>query len=198
MGGALSSTKRRSSTRWTANGSSASFSGRIPSRARWRPLERTAGLFVLAILRSTSRYTYSADFLDREAAKAQCSFVPPSKISNKIRYARMWPRSVFDQGQQFLKDRELAILEEPGVYVLHRDDLPYYVGKGSKLGERLWHHANTPGSRYYNFLELLLGFCSNRRNRRGSCRPDRSYSHRRHSKRKQRQRHCAGYRFRGS
>jgi len=67
-------------------------------------------------------------------------------------YARMWPREVFDckRGKQLLV-RQLDILSKPGVYVLYRNDVPYYVGKAKRLRSRLRSHALQPTSKYYNF-----------------------------------------------
>ena len=53
---------------------------------------------------------------------------PTKKIVS--RYARMWPREVFDvmkEGKLLIK--ELEDLANPGVYILYRDDHPHYVGK---------------------------------------------------------------------
>ena len=37
------------------------------------------------------------------------------------------------------------------MYVLYRDDHPYYVGKtGGSLFDRIWHHAIQSHGRYYN------------------------------------------------
>jgi hypothetical protein len=80
-------------------------------------------------------------------------------------YARMWPREVFDclvpngnRKQALVKVKGLEILEEPGVYVLYRDDVPYYIGQAGKLRKRLWHHAEKPDSRYYQFWNYFSVF----------------------------------------
>jgi hypothetical protein len=69
-------------------------------------------------------------------------------------YARMWPRDVFDyptKGRKVLAD-DLTILQNAGVYVLYRDDVPYYIGKTDhRLGKRLFVHAKRPTSRYDYF-----------------------------------------------
>jgi hypothetical protein len=46
------------------------------------------------------------------------------------RFFRMWPRALFHmkEGKKLLG----YTLNEPGVYVLYRDDTPYYIGKTSK------------------------------------------------------------------
>lgn len=75
------------------------------------------------------------------------------------RYARMWPREIFDLfAREAYKGQGLELLEEPGVYVLYRGDVPYYVGRANKLHDRLWHHADGCGSRYYNFWDFFSAF----------------------------------------
>jgi len=87
------------------------------------------------------------------------------KIVNKIRFARMWPREVFDclvsdetSSRRGKLAKGLDILNEPGVYVLYRDDVPYYVGQGSTLFTRLAKHACFPGARYGNFWNYFSAF----------------------------------------
>jgi len=74
-------------------------------------------------------------------------------------YARMWPRELFDckHGKRLVV-KELEILSKPGVYVLYRDDVPYYVGQATRLRSRLWSHANQPNSKYYNFWNYFSVF----------------------------------------
>jgi hypothetical protein len=81
------------------------------------------------------------------------------------RYARLWPREVFDyviakKGQQAVYlAKDLPILKNPGVYILYRDDMPYYIGKaGGKLWTRLFMHARRPGGRYNNFWNYFSVF----------------------------------------
>src|SRR5690348_2275021 len=81
-----------------------------------------------------------------------------------IPYARMWPREIFDRGRSFV--HTLDILEKPGVYVLYRDDIPYYVGQATKLRTRLWAHANVPGARYHNFWNFFSVFVADDARRR--------------------------------
>lgn len=48
-------------------------------------------------------------------------------------FARMWPREVFDYfTEKSERRRILGILYKPGVYILYRDDIPYYVGQADK------------------------------------------------------------------
>jgi hypothetical protein len=48
-------------------------------------------------------------------------------------YAKMWPRELFDfrKSEMFLQN-SFEALRHPGVYVLYRDDIPYYIGKTKK------------------------------------------------------------------
>jgi hypothetical protein len=71
-------------------------------------------------------------------------------------YARMWPREVFGRGA--LKGQELAFLEDPGVYILYRDDRPYYIGQAKRLHSRLWSHAIQAEGRYYHFWNFFSAF----------------------------------------
>jgi len=72
-------------------------------------------------------------------------------ISNFI---RMWPRAIFNtpekieghRGKQPSIAMTIEELKRPGVYILYRDDVPFYVGKTEgKLFDRLWQHANSVG-----------------------------------------------------
>jgi hypothetical protein len=75
----------------------------------------------------------------------------------------MWPREIFYRfifvnGRMRMLSRELDILEQPGVYILYRDDVPYYIGKATKLRRRLNRHAYVPKTRYYNFWNFFSAF----------------------------------------
>ena len=83
----------------------------------------------------------------------------------------MWPREVFHRFAEEKKDvpnerkrgakplyKEIDLLTKPGVYVLYRDTVPYYVGQAQKLRIRLGEHACLPGSRYYNFWNFFSAF----------------------------------------
>lgn len=76
-------------------------------------------------------------------------------------YAQMWPREVFDvrKGKKKLLDEVRAKLDKKGVYILYRDDQPYYVGKTRKpLFDRIWSHANASRDKYYNFWNFFSAF----------------------------------------
>lgn len=75
-------------------------------------------------------------------------------------YARMWPREIFDRGKgKTLLAARLEFLKEKGVYILYRNEHPYYIGKSQvSLFRRLRHHAVRPQGRYYNFWNLFSAF----------------------------------------
>jgi hypothetical protein len=81
-------------------------------------------------------------------------------------YARMWPREVFDclvanrkgKGRNVILGKGLELLNKPGVYVLYRNEIPYYIGQALKLRRRLWSHAGSPGARYTNFWNYFSAF----------------------------------------
>jgi hypothetical protein len=76
----------------------------------------------------------------------------------------MWPREVFDSFEHLSSKKALQphkgleILDKPGVYVLYRDAIPYYVGQAGKLRYRLFAHANIPNDRYCNFWNFFSVF----------------------------------------
>jgi len=51
----------------------------------------------------------------------------------------------------------MPILSKPGVYVLYRDDLPYYIGQATVLMDRLRTH-HKPGARYSLFWNYFSVF----------------------------------------
>src|SRR3989338_10791542 len=75
-------------------------------------------------------------------------------------FARMWPRELFQGPKR--PDWAAGVskpLDFPGVYVLYRDEHPYYVGQTKgKLYARIWHHANRPQARYFNFWNFVSAF----------------------------------------
>ena len=65
-----------------------------------------------------------------------------SKAPLVASYARMWPREVFDRlvvsnGKKRTLAKTLNILTKPGVYILFRDAVPYYIGKADRMRSRL-------------------------------------------------------------
>ncbi len=77
----------------------------------------------------------------------------------------MWPRVVFDatgidtnNGRKRMLARTIDSLKQSGVYILWRNDIPYYIGQAKKLRSRLWQHAMNPNDRYYNFWNFFSAF----------------------------------------
>jgi hypothetical protein len=77
------------------------------------------------------------------------------------KHVRMWPREIFDRvdiigkGKNRLLDDEL---KQPGVYVLYRDDKPYYVGKAENMRGRISQHATNPTDRLYHLWNFFSAF----------------------------------------
>jgi len=90
----------------------------------------------------------SDDYRSKLTAKKCPEVVKPA--------AQMWPRVVFDfEGRATVKE----CLREAGVYVLFRDDEPYYVGKTkNKLFNRIKAHATRTRGRYYHFWNYFSAF----------------------------------------
>lgn len=83
------------------------------------------------------------------------------------RYARMWPREVFglfpaskDAPSKRKKTmaKDLDFLTKGGVYILYRNDMPYYIGQATKLRTRLRGHAAKAESRYFHFWNFFSAF----------------------------------------
>lgn len=86
--------------------------------------------------------------------------MPAHKGLIVTRYVKMWPRQAFDikLGKKFHPEIK-RLLSQPGVYILYRDDEPYYVGKASRrLFWRLRSHASNPRDKYYNFWNFFSAF----------------------------------------
>ena len=76
-------------------------------------------------------------------------------------FISMWPREVCDIKEPDKKKlfvREFPALQKPGVYVLYRDETPYYIGRAGVLRHRIWAHANQNTDRYYNFWNFFSVF----------------------------------------
>jgi len=62
------------------------------------------------------------------------------------------------EGNKYLEKIKGLFYDKSGVYVLYRDDIPYYIGKADKLFSRIRHHAISPNARYYNFWNYFTAF----------------------------------------
>ena len=63
-----------------------------------------------------------------------------------------------ESGRERNLAKELEFLQRGGVYVLYRDDIPYYVGKAQKLRGRLNLWANNPGSPHFHHWNFFSAF----------------------------------------
>jgi hypothetical protein len=71
-------------------------------------------------------------------------------------YTGIWPREALEVEE--LRKEVKDHLGRSGVYVLYRNDIPYYVGKGENLWNRLHSHAmRSPSPRHYfwNFFSAF-------------------------------------------
>lgn len=80
-------------------------------------------------------------------------------------YARLWPREILfwaksgkSQGKR--PEDMLPLLAGGGVYILYRGDVPYYIGRATKLWSRLWSHAR-PDARYGHLWTHFTAYAVN-------------------------------------
>ncbi|MGC1461019.1 MAG: GIY-YIG nuclease family protein [Terracidiphilus sp.] len=88
----------------------------------------------------------------------------PAQTRIVKKFIRMPPRAIFDTqevgrlGSIARNIKELT--ENPGVYILYRDDVPFYVGKAEKsLFNRLHDHANGVSSNrsyFWNYFSAYI------------------------------------------
>jgi hypothetical protein len=73
-------------------------------------------------------------------------------------FFRMWPRALFHMKEgKPIVERHFGKIA--GVYVLYRDDEPFYIGKtGTTLLRRLRNHAVRPNARRYTFWNSFSAF----------------------------------------
>ena len=84
----------------------------------------------------------------------------PTRGKIVTQYVKLWTRDVFDlKDKQGLVVRRCKDLQHPGVYILYRDDHPYYIGKTRRtLFNRLHDHANKSTDTYFNFWNYFSAF----------------------------------------
>ena len=75
-------------------------------------------------------------------------------------HASLWPREIFDVRENGkLLAETIEFLREKGVYILYRDEIPYYIGRTSgPLFKRLCGHATNPTKKRYKFWNLFTAF----------------------------------------
>jgi hypothetical protein len=78
-------------------------------------------------------------------------------------FMRMWPRELMrkkDSKGRLLIRPLVAELERRGVYILYKDEEPYYVGRATRtLWIRLHSHSNRATDRYYahwNYFSVFV------------------------------------------
>jgi hypothetical protein len=92
-------------------------------------------------------------------------------------FIQMWPREIFHtkaakregrKGSPPLLARECVALKNPGVYILYRDDRPFYIGQTQlkSLFSRIRSHAITPQSRRYLFWNYFSAYAVEKQNAR--------------------------------
>jgi hypothetical protein len=82
------------------------------------------------------------------------------RVSIISEIAQLWPRDIFylRDGKKYIEDITELLRNKAGVYILYRDDLPYYIGKSNNLFRRLAVYARNPNSKYYNFWNFFTVF----------------------------------------
>jgi len=65
---------------------------------------------------------------------------------------------VTEPGERTLFLKAFPPLRKPGVYVLYRDEVPYYIGEARVLYRRLHDHGNKRTDRYFNFWNFFSAF----------------------------------------
>lgn len=90
------------------------------------------------------------------------------QVLSGVGFIRMWPRAIFTtssegqgkRGKPPAIARTIPELDSPGVYILYRDDQPFYVGQTKgKLRSRLRSHATNAGSirsYFWNYFSAFL------------------------------------------
>ena len=75
-------------------------------------------------------------------------------------YIRMWPRDLFSQKEngRLLIKKMVPQLGCPGVYVLYKDEEPFYIGRASRLMSRLHSHANKVTAKHYAHWNYFSAF----------------------------------------
>jgi hypothetical protein len=75
-------------------------------------------------------------------------------------HASLWPREIFDVRKNGrILAGSIDFLKQKGVYILYRDEIPYYIGRTSgTLFKRLCSHATNPTRKRYKFWNLFTAF----------------------------------------
>jgi len=59
-------------------------------------------------------------------------------MNNRLieKWAAMWPRAVCDLPSEKENRLYIRTFKRPGIYILYREDIPYYVGKSKDLARK--------------------------------------------------------------
>ncbi len=137
-----------------------------------------AGLICFAPFGAGLSQNLFPQILPKELSRQKLSYAPirhllPPRCYNSRRevlavkegkiisgYVRMWPRGVFSRSEteKQMLSRSLEFLKGPGVYILYRNETPYYIGQATRLHQRLWGHARRPQRRYFHFWNFFSAF----------------------------------------
>ena len=87
----------------------------------------------------------------------------PNLLMKDFAYLKMWPRELFSKkhGARLLIREEVEEMEFPGIYILYKDEDPFYVGRANRLVSRLHSHANKITSKHYQFWTHFSAFALN-------------------------------------
>jgi hypothetical protein len=87
--------------------------------------------------------------------KKQCQF-----RGSQTGHASLWPREIFDLKKNGkLLAETIPFLSEKGVYILYKDEIPYYIGMtDDSLFTRICGHATNPAKKRYRFWNLFTAF----------------------------------------
>ena len=74
--------------------------------------------------------------------------------------AQLWSRDILDfrDGKRYLEQVKNLFLKKAGVYILYRDDKPYYIGQARNLFKRLVGYARNPNNSHFNFWNHFTAF----------------------------------------
>jgi len=67
-------------------------------------------------------------------------------------FIRLWPREVYDMKSngKNIESVKNELFGKPGIYVLYRDEKPYYVGQAVNLWKRIKRHAVNQNSKQFH------------------------------------------------
>lgn len=112
------------------------------------------------------------EFEDEETVEADDEDGHEIETQLTSEFIQMWPRQIFDvkadktegqKGQPPLLARVSKTLQKHGVYILYRDEKPFYIGQAQKktLFSRIRSHATRPQSRRYLFWNYFSAYAVN-------------------------------------